>query len=1170
MQYDLTGDNRPFARSTEAADQVFNSKSGSPSPSFEPDGVEEARVAIERLGERWNGAPGSLVEALENAGSSGSLLSSDRFQGLAEIIQNADDVKASEVRFMLGSAELLASHDGSALRLRDVHAMSIPWLGTKAGDPIATGRFGVGLSTLRALSRSFEVHCAPYHVKIGDPTVAWVRAADLPPHLCESGWTTLRIPLQQGAIEPQSLEDWFSQWDDSALLFLRNVSRVALLDPNGGTTLQLELKRHSGGNSITSLEFPTISREHISTSDGRLWTTYGAEVPTPRGVQRAGKATGLTTSISVAFPHNPTETGQICVGLPAVRTSSPYFVNAQFDPVANRSELANNPWNEALVGLVAAVWSKAAVDLFEHDPQIAWQSMPLPYDNEGRERPPVILALEQAILEHARRKVASRVSLRARGQQPLNLSRFAIEAQPLEGILQEAEIAELAGLSVTLPAEARDPTGRWRSVLDDWRDHGADLPRQVGIEQALRLVGDEERPVASSIALVAVALDEGFGARLLELPCVVARDGRRLVPPAADSVMAVSAESSLLAAQLGVTTLLHPDYLATNNGAPEVLAWLRECEVLLTGGDDGEVLHRLAKAGRRGGSLDAPLTDEQLRALRNALERLAPETQEQLGPGIGRAVRLETYTFDDAGRKQVGADLPAIAYLPRAIETRTDSFAAAAATAPGPVWLSGRYRTVLRREDKRGGIGARTLLRLLGAETAPRLRPHPSLNDPSLRKVYSNDERRGLPKSLATSPESRVAAMQERSATYTLEDHDCPDLLAVITDISRERRGVRRRERAGALLSALGRAWALRLSDYAEVDAAIDSWGWKFSGKIPAFWLAQAGDIAWLDDKGGVARKPAELRIRTPGTVALDGEDWPDFLHADLDSPAHRAPLAALGTSGDPSRSELVARLRQLRRESQQDDVPSADVRHGAELVYRALARSVGGRSTESDLNIDQLRREFDRNRLVCTDQGWFNRSGIFAGPPVFGRWRSFAPAARECGALWRALQISTPSAEDCVAVIKEITYRRRREPDRIEQAVLLETMRTLAERLERGDIVEREKLRRLALWTGTRWERSRPVYATDDPVLTVGLRDRVPIWQPGGDLEQFRSLLEPLRITEIRAGDSRVVDPEYALLDYDLTANFRRAVALLRDEMQRNLPDLAHGITGSSRFSVG
>ena len=69
MQYDLMGDNRPFARSTEAADQVFNSKSGSPSPSFEPDGVEEARVAIERLGERWNGAPGSLVEALENGSS---------------------------------------------------------------------------------------------------------------------------------------------------------------------------------------------------------------------------------------------------------------------------------------------------------------------------------------------------------------------------------------------------------------------------------------------------------------------------------------------------------------------------------------------------------------------------------------------------------------------------------------------------------------------------------------------------------------------------------------------------------------------------------------------------------------------------------------------------------------------------------------------------------------------------------------------------------------------------------------------------------------------------------------------------------------------------------------------------------------------------------------------
>ena len=78
----------------------------------------------------------------------------------------------------------------------------------------------------------------------------------------------------------------------------------------------------------------------------------------------------------------------------------------------------------------------------------------------------------------------------------------------------------------------------------------------------------------------------------------------------------------------------------------------------------------------------------------------------------------------------------------------------------------------------------------------------------------------------------------------TLEDYDSPDLLAVITDISRERRSRRRRERAGALLAAQGRAWDRRLSEFAEVDAADDHYGWVLKGRIRAFWLAQAADVA--------------------------------------------------------------------------------------------------------------------------------------------------------------------------------------------------------------------------------------------------------------------------------------------------------------------------------------
>ena len=85
--------------------------------------------------------------------------------------------------------------------------------------------------------------------------------------------------------------------------------------------------------------------------------------------------------------------------------------------------------------------------------------------------------------------------------------------------------------------------------------------------------------------------------------------------------------------------------------------------------------------------------------------------------------------------------------------------------------------------------------------------------------------------------------------------------------------------------------------------------------------------------------------------------------------------------------------------------------------------------------------------------------------------------------------------------------------------------MRALESHAETGVTTQtRDKLRRLPLWTSKGWLRDRPVYATDDPVLATGLRDQLPLWEPGGELQQFRSLLNPLRVEEIRATSTEVI----------------------------------------------
>ena len=151
---------------------------------------------------------------------------------------------------------------------------------------------------------------------------------------------------------------------------------------------------------------------------------------------------------------------------------------------------------------------------------------------------------------------------------------------------------------------------------------------------------------------------------------------------------------------------------------------------------------------------------------------------------------------------------------------------------------------------------------------------------------------------------------------------------------------------------------------------------------------------------------------------------------------------------------------------------------------------------------------------------------------------------------------------DDCIDVIRQIARRGRTAPSESDETVLLETLRALSVRVaEVRSQEQRRKLSSLPLWTSKGWARGRPVFATADSVIGEGLRDRIPIWQPGGELEQFRPLLGLLRAKEISAEDMAVVESEEAFEDEESTEFFRLAVQLLKEDLTRNDPELALGL---------
>ena len=1144
-----------IAEARKAAEQVFDGKS----PTFEPNTVNEARAAVEGLQELFDKLAGSVKQALEGARSGGSLLSSDRLQGLSEVVQNADDCKATEVCFLTGPTELMVRHNGNPVRLADVLGMAMPWLSTKADDAGAIGRFGIGLTALQSLSTTLEVHCEPYHFRIGDPTIAPIEPPAPPSWTDQPDQTGLRIPLHAGSLNPAHLEEWLNNWGDSALLFLNHVERVTLVNADGGEIHKLHISRHRDEHEQLPSRHEDTSRELAISGDGqRSWAVYRSEVPKPEGVERANKKTGDATPIAVAVPLDHSDTGRVYAGLPVTETRAPVFVNAHFDPVTGRSDLADTPWNRRLVELVAQVWSAAVLDCFERDPRSTWEAIPIPRANEAEAPASFVHGIEAALIEQARNAVASQLSFPVPAKGNVALPQLAVEVPQLEGLLEDKEIADLAGLRATLPHGVRDQAGWWRYVLDDWRKHSSGLPDPVGVELALGLLENETRTVESTIALIAVALEEDLGHRLRKLRCVIAHDGQRSPPPDKNSIPVFSVGASALGESLGITTLLHPAYSADTDGATAVLDWLRGQGAVIEGSDDSAVVRSLAKAGNTDHCIESPLSDEQLCALRDAFETIPQAEQKELGCSVGRAVRLESFRYDSKSQGKIkGAARPVDAYLPRAIDSGSDSFAVAAHETPEIAWLSAHYAKSLRSEAGREGLGSMRFLRLLGAETAPRVQPHRDLQ----RRFPSKDQL-GLHIDVRGSPETRNSAMRERKANYTLDDLESPDLIAVLQDISRVRAAKKRRERAEAVLATLGRAWDGRLKQHSRVEAAWDRVNWKTRGSTTAFWLERAADVAWLDDESGKPRKPSELRVRTTVTEAIYGSTSKDYVHKNLGE-QRREVLFALRVSSDPSRSELMERLRDIRETAGPEGSTSrGPSREDALVVYRALAKGLNATRIDSDLTPEQLCEAFKDHRLVLTNPGWRPPESVFKGPAIFGHLRPFAPADSKCEPLWDVLQLRTPSANDCIEVLREIANRRKDPPDQTLEPILLESLRQLASGYKQSKETDQQELAnelaRLALWTTKGWARKRPVYATDDQSLTDGLREHLPIWQPGGTLDQFRPLLEPLRVTELRADEARVIKPETAVELSRSTEIFRASIPILRDDLNRNESSLA------------
>ena len=361
-------------------------KKGIRTTSFkDPRTSEFASAALSELVALREDAEGVFEEVLEGADFAANQLAVEDTHGLMELVQNADDQGASKIRLGVrqrsGRSQLVVAHNGNPITVSDVVAMCFAFLSTKRDDPKMTGKFGIGLKTLSRLADRFEVHCNPYHFAIAGNKIEMVRrprrSKFYDPHSTD---TLFVLPLKNEDLVPR-VRQWGESWCAGNMLFLNHLHELSWVYPRSGKVgVARRLTKTKAGTNIpwkTPRGMLSIRRTRLTNrAQGQHWVRYDAEIPVPKRLSRAFKATGATTTVSVAVPSK-VETNVLYAGLPTkIPLELPFVVGAAFDPNTARTQIQQDKWNQWLWKQISGLVATLALHLLEEAPTKAWQLIP--------------------------------------------------------------------------------------------------------------------------------------------------------------------------------------------------------------------------------------------------------------------------------------------------------------------------------------------------------------------------------------------------------------------------------------------------------------------------------------------------------------------------------------------------------------------------------------------------------------------------------------------------------------------------------------------------------------------------------------------------------------------------------------------------------------------------
>lgn len=284
-----------------------------------------------------------------------TVLYSDKVHFIYELLQNAEDTRATEVQFVLKPDRLEFEHNGDRLfKIKNVESITNIGSSTKVDDNRSIGKFGIGFKAVFAYTSTPEIESGNFHFRIHDMFVP--DTDGLAPGALGEKRTRFVFPFDNPDKSPEKaseeIEKKLRQLNENALLFLSNIRKIEYRLPDSTTGF---LERRENANDSNRIEISIMRPEGI-VPEPTHYLRFEKVVSVKDEDNDKFKKCRIATAFGMDKPRGsewkiiPLNPGQVCIYFPATNAISKlrFHLHAPFASTVARDSVRDCPANDKL------------------------------------------------------------------------------------------------------------------------------------------------------------------------------------------------------------------------------------------------------------------------------------------------------------------------------------------------------------------------------------------------------------------------------------------------------------------------------------------------------------------------------------------------------------------------------------------------------------------------------------------------------------------------------------------------------------------------------------------------------------------------------------------------------------------------------------------------------